>query len=365
MKKFLLSFKKSLYKQFAEYIISKEPALMSFNGKLFEGKINKFKEQNRYFEELTKKELFAKLASLIPSFTKEASSNSEIGILQKAIRSGGRAMSLRKLFDLIPNLLPRMCPCMLMSPMSVAQYFEVDKTKFDVVIFDEASQMPTSEAVGAIARGQNVIVVGDPKQMPPTSFFSTNQFDEENADKEDMESILEDCLALSMPSKHLLWHYRSKHESLIAFSNSNFYENKLLTFPSMDDISTKVTNVFVPGHYDRGKSRQNIFEARAIVEEVMRRLADPILSKRSIGIVTFSSVQQNLIDDLLNEEFKNSPELEKIAMESFEPIFIKNLENVQGDERDVILFSIGYGPDKEGKIYMNFGPLIKKEVGED
>ena len=356
----LTSFRKSLFKNFSEYIISKDSRLSVFNGKLFEGKIKKFKEQSKYFEELTKAELFAKLASKIPSFTQEASNSSEIGILQRAIRNNGRAMSIRRLFDLIPNLLPRMCPCMLMSPISVAQYFEVDKSKFDLVIFDEASQMPTCEAIGAISRGQNVIVVGDPKQMPPTSFFSTNHFDEENADKEDLESILDDCLALSIPSKHLLWHYRSKHESLIAFSNSNYYENKLLTFPSPDDIATKVNNVFVPGYYDRGKTRQNSFEAKAIVSEVLNRLSDPVLSQRSIGIVTFSSVQQNIIEDLLNEEFKKKPDLEKVAMESFEPIFIKNLENVQGDERDVILFSVGYGPDKEGKLYLNFGPLNRE-----
>lgn len=356
----LTSFKKSLFKNFSDYIISKDSRLSVFNGKLFEGKIKKFKEQSKYFEELTKAELFAKLASKIPSFTQEASNSSEIGILQRAIRNNGRAMSIRRLFDLIPNLLPRMCPCMLMSPISVAQYFEVDKAKFDLVIFDEASQMPTCEAVGAIARGQNVIVVGDPKQMPPTSFFATNHFDEDNADKEDLESILDDCLALSMPSKHLLWHYRSKHESLIAFSNSNYYENKLLTFPSPDDIATKVKNVFVSGYYDRGKTRQNSFEAKAIVSEVLKRLSDPVLSQRSIGIVTFSSVQQNLIEDLLNEEFKKKPDLEKVAIESLEPIFIKNLENVQGDERDVILFSVGYGPDQEGKIYLNFGPLNRE-----
>lgn len=356
----LASFKKSLFKNLSEYIISKDQRLSIFNGKLFEGKIKKFKEQSKYFEELTKAELFAKLASKIPSFTQEASNSSEIGILQRAIRNNGRAMSIRRLFDLIPNLLPRLCPCMLMSPISVAQYFEVDNTKFDLVIFDEASQMPTCEAVGAIARGKNVIVVGDPKQMPPTSFFTTNHFDEENADNEDLESILDDCLALSMPSKHLLWHYRSKHESLIAFSNSNYYENKLFTFPSPDDISTKVNNVFVPGYYDRGKTRQNRFEAEAIVSEVSRRLLDPILSQKSIGIVTFSSVQQNLIEDLLNDEFKKDPKLEQVALESFEPIFVKNLENVQGDERDVILFSVGYGPDKEGKIYLNFGPLNRE-----
>ena len=351
------SFKKALYRQCSERIISHDPQLSAFNGKLFENKIRKFKEKSKYFEELTKAELYSKLASSIPSFTKEASQSSEIGILQRAIRSKGRGMSVRKLFDLIPNLLPRMCPCMLMSPISVAQYFDVDHSKFDLVVFDEASQMPTCEAVGAIARGKNVIVVGDPKQMPPTSFFSTSNFDEENAEKEDLESILDDCLALSIPSKHLLWHYRSKHESLIAFSNSNYYDNKLMTFPSPDDIATKVNNIHVPGYYDRGKTRQNKFEAAAIVEEVLRRLTDPVLSQRSIGIVTFSSAQQNLIEDLLNEALKQQPELEAVAIESNEPIFIKNLENVQGDERDVILFSMGYGPDKDCKISLNFGPL--------
>lgn len=356
----LASFKKALFKYCAEYIISHDSRLSVFNGKLFEGKIRKFKEQSRYFEALTKAELFAKLASNIPSFSTEASKSSEIGMLQRSIRNKGRAMSIRRLFDLIPNLLPRMCPCMLMSPISAAQYFEVDKSKFDLVIFDEASQMPTCEAVGAIARGENIIVVGDPKQMPPTSFFSTNHFDEEHADQEDLESILDDCLALSIPSKHLLWHYRSKHESLIAFSNSNYYENKLLTFPSPDDIATKVSNVFVPGYYDRGKTRQNSFEAKAIVKDVISRLSDPDRSKQSIGIVTFSSVQQNLIEDLLNEAFKKNPKAEKVATESIEPIFIKNLENVQGDERDVILFSVGYGPDKDGKTYLNFGPLNRE-----
>lgn len=351
------SFRKGVYRLSAEFIISSDSNLSAFNGKLFETKIRKYKEKSKYFEELTKAELFSKLASSIPFFTQEASQSSEIGILQRAIRNKGRGMSVRKLFDLIPNLLPRLCPCMLMSPISVAQYFDVDQSKFDLVVFDEASQMPTCEAVGAIARGKNVIVVGDPKQMPPTNFFSTTNFDEENAEKEDLESILDDCLALSIPSKHLLWHYRSKHESLIAFSNSNYYDNKLLTFPSPDDLATKVNNVHVPGFYDRGKTRQNRFEANAIVEEVIRRLSDPVLSQRSIGIVTFSSAQQNLIDDLLNEALKLRPDLDAIASESSEPIFIKNLENVQGDERDVILFSMGYGPDKEGRISLNFGPL--------
>ena len=354
------AFKKGLYRSCAEYIIQKEPSLSLFNGKLFEEKIRRFREMSQYFEQLTKDELYAKLASKIPDFTREASQSSEIGILQKTIGNSGRAMPIRKLFNLIPNLLPRITPCILMSPISVAQYFDAGGAKFDLVIFDEASQMPTCEAVGAIARADNMIVVGDPKQMPPTSFFSSSTIDEDNIENEDLESILDDCLALSIPSKHLLWHYRSKHESLIAFSNSKYYENKLLTFPSPDDITSKVNYIHVPGYYDRGKTRQNAFEAKAVIDEIKRRLSDPALSKRSIGVVTFSSVQQILIQNMFDELLRTHPHLERIAVENTEPIFIKNLENVQGDERDVILFSVGYGPDKEGKVSLNFGPLNRE-----
>lgn len=350
-------FNASLYRCCADYIIEQEDQLSSFNGKIFEEKIRKFRQINIRFEDLTKEELYAKLASRIPSFALEAAQSSEIGILQRNIRNGGRGTSIRRLFETIPAVITRICPCMLMSPISVAQYIDVSKFRFDLIVFDEASQMPTCEAVGAIARGNSMIVVGDPKQMPPTNFFSSNNIDEENIEKEDLESILDDCLALSLPSKHLLWHYRSKHESLITFSNSQYYDNSLLTFPSPDDQTTKVQFRHVPGFYDRGKSRQNSFEAKAVIEEIMNRLSDPELAKKSIGVVTFSSVQQILIDDMLTDAFKLRPDLELIAMDSPEPIFIKNLENVQGDERDIILFSVGYGPDKDNKVNLNFGPL--------
>ena len=228
------------------------------------------------------------------------------------------------------------------------------------MIFDEASQMPTCEAVGTIARGESIIVVGDPNQLPPTNFFNISTFDEDHSDMEDLESILDDCLALSLPSKHLIWHYRSKHESLIAFSNSRYYDNKLLTFPSPDDLQTRIAYQHVTGLYDRGGTRQNKEEAQAIVDEIKARLEDPQKAKMSIGVVTFNTNQQSLIEDKLNAMFVKNPHLEKIAMESHEPILIKNLENVQGDERDVILFSIGYGADKEGKVTMNFGPLNRE-----
>ena len=309
------------------------------------------------FQEITKKALYSKLASNIPNMLMEASNSSELGILKRNIANGGRGTSIRKIIDQIPNLLPKLCPCMLMSPISVAQYIDLNTDKFDIVIFDEASQMPTSEAVGAIARGKALVVVGDPKQMPPTSFFSTTQVDEEEADIDDMESILDDCISLSMPSRYLTWHYRSKHESLIAFSNAQYYDGKLFTFPSVDDRVSKVQLVKVDGSYDKGHTRSNRAEAEAIVKEVIRRLKDDELVKLSIGIVSFSIVQQNLIEDILTDELAKSPELEAKAYDCEEPIFIKNLENVQGDERDVILFSVGYGPDKSGNVSMNFGPL--------
>lgn len=341
----------------AENVIASHEALSLFNAELFASKIAQYKKIAKDFQELTKQELHMRLSARLPDTTVEAMQSSEIGILRRAIKNRGRGISIRRLFDQIPTLLPRIAPCMLMSPISVAQYFDVDSEHFDLVIFDEASQLPTCEAISALARARQAVVVGDPKQMPPTSFFSTNRIDEDNMDVEDLESILDDCLALSMPSRYLLRHYRSKHESLIAFSNVNYYDNKLLTFPSADDLSRKVVHHPVQGFYDKGKTRQNKFEADAIVAYIEAHYRDEQRRKFSLGVVTFSQTQQNLIEDKLSELFMKHSDLEALANECAEPIFIKNLENVQGDERDIILFSIGYAPDEEGKMSMNFGPL--------
>ncbi len=348
---------RGLYKKLAMDIIDHNSDLQMFNGIIFEEAIDRYRTMAKQFQDLTKKALYCKLASRIPSLTIEAASSSEIGILKRLIASGGRGSTIRHIIDQIPTLLPKLCPCMLMSPISVAQFIDLNQDKFDIVVFDEASQMPTSEAVGAIARGKALIVVGDPKQMPPTSFFTTTSVDENEAENDDMESILDDCITLSLPDHYLTWHYRSRHESLIAFSNSQYYDGKLYTFPSVDDRSSKVRFIPVSGTYDYGKSRSNRSEAEAIVAEVVRRLQDDELSKRSIGIVSFSKVQQDLIEDILVEELSKSPQLEKRAWDVGEPLFVKNLENVQGDERDIILFSVGYGPDKSGRVSMNFGPL--------
>jgi hypothetical protein len=337
--------------------ITSSHTLSHFTKAEFENKLQQFYNLDDEMSELTKLEVYVKLMERVPDLQNNIIQSSEPGILVKAIKNKGRGIAIRQLFERIHNLLPKIKPCMLMSPLSVAQYLGPTFPKFDLVIFDEASQLPTSEAIGAMARGKDVIVVGDPKQLPPTSFFSAQQT-EENFDLQDLESVLDDCLSIRMPQKHLRWHYRSEHESLISFSNNHFYENKLITFPSIDDQVSRVSFRNVGGIYDRGKTKQNKIEAEAIVDEIISRLNDTFKQQESIGVVTFSQVQQTLIEDMIDERLKSDPALEKYFTDEVdEPVFVKNLENVQGDERDVILFTVGYGPDETGQMTLNFGPL--------
>lgn len=361
------AFRKGYYLRMALQVVDNDSALRSFNGMLFEDIIKKYRTLARKYQELTKQEVICRLSQRIPrAETDNKQIREEITFLRKRIAAHGRAYSVRRMLDSTRHILPQLCPCMLMSPLSVAQYLEMSGDQFDLVIFDEASQMPTSEAVGAIARGKATIVVGDPKQMPPTSFFTTASTNDDDAEIDDLDSILDDCISMSLPGHYLSWHYRSKHESLIAFSNIHYYDGRLITFPSVDDQERKVTLQHVDGTYDFGKTRSNKAEAKAIVEDVLNRLQqmlpteeglEPSVPQRSIGIVAFSKVQSGLIEDMLLDALSKHPELEKLALKSEEPLFVKNLENVQGDERDIILFSVGYGPDKQGKVSMNFGPL--------
>ena len=333
--------------------------LRTFSGSIFDDKIRKLKALSDEFETVTRQDICLKLAqrSKMPDM-ETANKDSALGKLQRAIKSHGRGISIRSLMREVSEVVLELTPCVLMSPMSAAQFIEPSENPmFDLVIFDEASQLPTCKAVGVLARGKDAIVVGDPNQMPPTSFFKEQVFDDENYDVEDLESILDDCLAVGMPESRLLWHYRSRHESLITFSNRAFYDSKLYTFPSVDDITTRVNLVKCQGTFDSGKTRTNEVEARAVVDELAARSKDPVNSKLTHGIVTFNIQQQNLIEDMIDEVCRTDADFEKWAFGSEEPIFIKNLENVQGDERDVILFSVSYGPDPEGKVSMNFGPL--------
>src|SRR5690606_33213121 len=242
------------------------------------------------------------------------------------------------------------------------QFLPAGQALFDVVIFDEASQITVWDAVGSLARGKQVIVAGDPKQMPPTNFFGRADDDPDgDIDGEgDLESILDELIGASIPQRVLNLHYRSRRESLIAFSNSRYYDNSLITFPAPVHPDKGVSLVKPEGFYARGKARHNQGEAKAIVAEILRRLTsdDPAIRKQSIGVVTFNTEQQSLIEDLLDKARAEDPGIEwAFSDDELEPVFVKNLETVQGDERDVILFSITYGPDESGHVTMNFGPL--------
>jgi very-short-patch-repair endonuclease len=299
----------------------------------------------------------------------QANPESELGLLKRQMLLQRRHMPVRKLIEKLPNVLPRLKPCWLMSPMSVAQYLDPKLPPFDLVVFDEASQIPVWDAIGAIARGAEAIVVGDSRQLPPTNFFAKQEAGDidDDTDFDELESVLDEAKAASFPELALMWHYRSRHESLIAFSNHHYYSNQLLTFPSpeTDVAGLGVSLVHLPhGAYDKAGSRTNRVEAEAIVAEVIRRLKIAGDGPVSLGIVTFSVAQQYLVEDLMDAERLKHPDLERFfAADADEPVFIKNLENVQGDERDVILFSICYGPHRDGQMSMNFGP-INRQGGE-
>ena len=334
-------------------------SLRMFSASTFESMVAKFKEMDMEYADLNRRLLRYRLFLNVPRNDDEHSD--ELAILLRAINSSRLRKSIRTLLSEIPNILPRICPCMLMSPQSVAQYITMDVPKFDLIIFDESSQITTCKAIGSLGRAKAAVIAGDSKQLPPTSFFQRKiESTDEDDDMVDIDSFLDDCLSLNMPETYLEWHYRSSHESLIAFSNRTFYDNKMLTFPSPNDQETRVSMHLVKGVYERGKGI-NPIEARAVVDEIRRRvIAHP---DKSIGVVAFSVRQQECINDMLDDATRDDREFFEKVSAMPEELFIKNLENVQGDERDVILFSIGYGSDANGTVYQNFGPINREGGG--
>jgi len=292
-----------------------------------------------------------------------------------------RHPSIRQIVRATGPALLTLKPCWMMSPLSVSQFVETAAPLFDVVIFDEASQVCPEDAICAILRGAQLIVVGDPKQLPPTRFFAKSLGDDEDEDgdtpeesarSERTESILDECLGVDFPKRRLLWHYRSRHESLIAFSNAHFYDASLITFPSPDarhDDGVRFVHV-ADGVYDRGGRRTNVREARRVVDLVVDHLQhygiDPENPNyRSLGVVALSRAQEDAIHDEITFRLKRDTALREAWGGELDEnndggFFVKNLESVQGDERDVIILSIGYGRDASGRPpSTNFGPVNK------
>jgi len=255
-------------------------------------------------------------------------------------------------------------PCFMMSPLAVSQYLPPNM-KFDVVIFDEASQVTPGDAINCVYRGKALITAGDDKQLPPTSFFDRMADDEAEIDTDvtDFQSILELSKASgAFRNLGLRWHYRSRHESLIAFSNQKFYEGKLVTFPGSHsegpDVGVELFHV--PGEYRRGTSRDNPIEADHVARRVLNHF--DTRPDTSLGVVTFSVAQADAIQSALDRVMDARPDLAAhLDGDRLHGFFIKSLESVQGDERDVMIFSIGYGPDEHGKVTSNFGALNKSK----
>ena len=354
---------KSLYKTMINLCRQDSDSLRVFSADSFERLIAEFKRLDQTYTNLNRNILKYRLYRNVPSNMDSSATGSEAYILYRAINSSRMRKSIRTLLSEIPNILPRICPCLLMSPQSVAQYITPDFPKFDMVIFDESSQITTCKAIGSLGRARSAVIAGDSKQLPPTSFFQKKiESVDDDDDMVDVDSFLDDCLALNMPGTYLEWHYRSRHESLIAFSNKEFYDNRMLTFPSPNDQATKVGIKRINGRYEKG-ARCNTIEAAAVVDEICRRVRDTDLSRQSIGVVAFSISQQSCIQDMLDDRIRGDPDLFQRLNTMPEELFIKNLETVQGDERDVILFSIGYGPDASGVVSQNFGPINRSGGG--
>ena len=305
------------------------------------------------------------LSKVYPSvkYAKDLGGNSERVLIresQKIIRH----VPIRKLVTENAEHLLNYKPCWMMSPLTLSSYIPFGTVKFDVVIFDEASQMKIENALGAISRATQTIVIGDEHQLPPTSFFdaSSDEEDEEEMEEVGFESILQSAISiLPGASNYLLYHYRSNHPDLIAFSNTHIYkENPMILFPAAKNYAAVKFEYVADGVYDSGDSRQNRIEAARVAELCIEHVK---AGSTSLGVIAFSKAQEEAIREVLNEKIKDLSHLaEKFdeVSDKKEAFFIKNLESVQGDERDTIILSVGYGPDQNQNVHSRFGPLNKK-----
>lgn len=353
---------KTWYEHLIEQAMTNSVELRKFERSSHEEVIEKFKRLDVLNQFYNRAKVALKHWESLP----KQEGGGQINVLKSEFNRKARHMPIRKLMQEAGLAIQAIKPVIMMSPMSIANFLPPNSIDFDLVIFDEASQVRPVDALGAILRGRQVVVVGDTKQMPPTSFFdklNTDTEDEENVTA-DMQSILGMCDAQGAPQRMLRWHYRSRHESLINLSNQEFYENKLIIFPSPGSKSKMglAFNHLPDTYYDKGKTRTNPKEAEKVADAIINHaLNNP---KLSLGVVAFSTSQMQAIQNALEVKRRKNPEVESFfRSHPTEPLFIKNLENVQGDERDVIFISIGYGRTEDGKVPMSFGPL-NNEGGE-
>ena len=371
-----------LYMVWLDEIESQDPRIRNFSANDHERIRRRFCELDRLLPHILCDNVRSKLFQEYPAKNAGSSSSQvgQIGTLRRELQKRRRQLSVRRLITKAPLVIQAMKPCFLMSPLGVSQYLERTggsgpSVHFDTVIFDEASQVKPEDAVTAISRADQVIVVGDQKQLPPSNFFehrNESENDDETEDEidwlEGQESILDVMVSMaysSVEEHNLEVHYRSRHDSLIRYSNRYFYDDRLLTFPNPGvDDSLGVRSVYLPdGRYDTGGSRTNQIEAQRVLELVFELFQTR--PGESVGVVALSRNQADRIETLIdNHRLTTSQFDNRFSSDAVERFFVKNLENVQGDERDHIVLSVGYGPSTEsGRVYNRFGPINSEGGG--
>jgi very-short-patch-repair endonuclease len=357
------AFKRAVFQRWLVAAVRSRPELAQFQTLTHERRIEEFRALDRAVLEANRLMLVRDLRDSVQDKLRGPDAIAQMPVLRRELARQRSLSPLRKTMRAAHAAIRAIKPCFLMSPLSVAQLLEGGTPSFDLVIFDEASQLPTEDAVGSIIRGQQLVVVGDPKQLPPTNFFAVMNGqivvavdDDGNPLYEDTESVLEECMGAGLSTGRLKWHYRSAHESLIAFSNVSFYDGDLYTFPGVETGSERYGLQFdyVDGGVYEGKGL-NLVEARRVADAVMDHARrHPNLS---LGVGTFNLRQQLAIQDELEVRRRQDSSVEEFFSRGHEPFFVKNLENIQGDERDVIFISVTYGKGADGRLRYNFGPL--------
>jgi very-short-patch-repair endonuclease len=346
-------------------MVQGQPALARFDGATHGRLVQEFADLDRQRIAAASVQVVRAHYESVPP--RDGSALGPLGVLRGEIQKRRGHIAVRKLVERAAPALRALKPVFMMSPLSVAQFLVPGAMEFDLLVMDEASQIQPVDALGAIARAKQVVVVGDPKQLPPTAFFakmtssSEDDEDEDGAVVADIESILGLFMARGLPTRMLRWHYRSRHQSLIAVSNRQFYDNKLFIVPSpytaQGGRGLRFHHIH-EGLFDAGNKRNNLIEAKAVARAIIAHAQT--YPKLSLGVAAFSAAQRRVIIDELEVLRRGLPaEVEDFfRAHRSEPFFVKNLENVQGDERDVIFISVGYGRSvPHGRVPMRFGPL--------
>jgi very-short-patch-repair endonuclease len=368
----LTAFDAVFFRSLAEAVLREQPELDRFTGVVHAAQREEFARLDTQFIQQQGSKLAQELGRRpVPQglHAQKVASLTELQLIQHELGKKQRHVSIRELVQRAGNALQALMPCFMMGPQSVSQYLPPGQLRFDLVVMDEASQLRPEDALGAIARGGQLVVVGDPEQLPPTSFFAQLEQDEAGAEAEagdeargpslldESESILV-AAAQRFPMRMLRWHYRSRHPALISFSNREFYNGDLIVFPApgqhLEGLGVRFHRLG-NGLYESNRNEPEAREVLAAVKEHARTRPE-----QSLLVVTLNSKQRDLIDDLVTAEEKTDAVL-KAFLSRWEktpmPFDVKNLENVQGDERDAIFVSVTFGPDRAQRFRMNFGPI--------